>query len=211
MSHPWQTREERDQLAVACRRIPQWRVMAEQLAELKRPIDAYKAAGFVPHRGNAHRLARQPEVQAYAQELMDDAAEFAGVSRVKVVNRIDRVGRANVADFYEDDGRTLRNIKELPRELTDALAELDFRFSGNDEEGNPRYVAEIKLHDKNAANLALLRYLGAIPEDPAGSQTTNIFNLLNVDDQRALAEALEALPRGPARIGGPPAGERREA
>ncbi len=211
MSHPWHDLEERARLAALCRRDPQWRRMAEELAELKRPIDAYKNAGYVPHRGNANRLARTAEVQAYRDELMDAAAEFAAVRRVTVVNRIDRVGRANVADFYEADGVTLRNIKLLPRELTEALAGIDWAIVGEDGEGNAVRKPIVKVHDKNQANFVLLKYLGALPDEPATNNQTNIFNVLNVDDQRALAEALEALPGGPARVGGPAAGERRSA
>ena len=177
--------------------------MAEGLAELKTPQDAYKAAGYVPHRGNANRLARRPEVRAYAAELLDEAAEFAGIRRVRVMVEIDRIGRANLADFFErtedGEGVRLKNIKDLPRELTAALASLKF---GDD--GQP----EVKLHDKLAANVALLKILGGLPDDDAERRNVNIFNVLNVDDQRTLAEALEAQLRGQAGTHPAIAGER---
>lgn len=185
-------------------RDPQYEKFASELAELKSPIEAYKAAGYVPHRGNATRLARRREVQSRVCELLDEAAEFANIRRVRVLVEIDRVGRANLADFFEYDveSRSLRlkNIKKLPRELTAALSAIEF-----DENGRPK----IKLHDKNQANFALLKYLGAMPDDDeTAKRQVNIFNLLNVDDQRALAEALEALPGGPAIIDQPAQGER---
>lgn len=211
-ARPWANLEERARLAVACRRDPQWRRMAEELAELKKPIDAYKAAGYAPHRGNATRLARQPEIRAYVEELMDEAAEFAGIRRVTVVNRIDRVGRANVADFYEIAGDTLtlqlKNIKELPRELTDALAGIEWQIVGEDTDGKPIRAMVAKLLDKNQANFALLKYLGGLPDEPARTQV-NIFSALSIDDQAALADLIEAFPAGPNRAGGETAGEHR--
>jgi hypothetical protein len=42
---------------------------------------------------------------------------------------------------------------------------------GEDEDGKPRYRAEIKLHDKNQANFTLLKYFGALPTMPEGAAT----------------------------------------
>lgn len=209
MSHPWSNLEERNRLAGLCRRTPPWRRMAEGLAELKKPLDAYKDAGYLPHRGNATRLARRPEVRALADELMEEAAEFSGVRRIAVINRIDRVGRANLSDFYEADGVTLKNLKALPRELTEALAAIEWQTVGEEEDGTPIRRAVIKLHDKNQANFALLKYFGAIPDDDPTRRDTNIFNILNVDDQRVVADFIEALGRGAPAIGSPAAPEHR--
>ena len=193
---------ERVRLSALCRRQPQWRKFAEELAEGKAPIDAYKAAGYVPHRGNCYRLLRRAEVQAYLGDLLDEAAEFAGVRRLAVINRIDRVGRANVADFYESDGVTLKNIKDLPRELTDALAGIE-----RDEDGR----LKLKFWDKNQANLTLLKYFGGLPEQEPTRVNVNLFSALPLDDQQALAELIEALPGGAREGGGGAAGERPPA
>jgi hypothetical protein len=50
-------------------------------------------------------------VRALADELMEEAAEFSGVRRIAVINRIDRVGRANLSDFYEADGARSRTSR----------------------------------------------------------------------------------------------------
>lgn len=179
---------------------PQYDRFACELAELKPAIEAYKAAGFTPHRGNANRLAKRPEIQARVRELIEEAAEFSDIRRSRVLVEIDRVGRANLIDFFErvcvgkdEKGAEryeirLRDITQLPRHLTAALAGLEW-----DETGRPK----IKLHDKNQANFALLKYLGALPGDDGDRRgDTNIFNLLTLEDQRALAAALENLPGG---------------
>jgi hypothetical protein len=187
---------------------PQYEKMANELAELKAPIEAYKLAGFVPHRGNANRLARRPEIKARVAELLNEAAEYADIRRVRVLVEIDRVGRANFVDFFErvpvgkDDAGAvkfevrLRDITTLPRHLTAAIAGIEW-----DEAGRPK----LKLHDKNQANFTLLKHLGGLPEPERND--VNIFNLLSVEDQRVVVGALEALARGQAAVGGTVEGE----
>ena len=145
--------------------------------------EAYKRCAYAPSAENARRLANSKPIKARLDELFAEAFEFLDVRIARVVARVDRVGRANLSDFFENDGKTLKNIKELPRELTDALASIEF-----DEEGHPK----VKLADKNQANLALLKHLGGMPEPPPPPTQINIFQQLTIDDQRALAEALEA-------------------
>lgn len=183
---------------------PQYEKFASELAELKPAIEAYKTAGFVPHRGNANRLARRPEIKARVKQLLDEAAEYADIRRVRVLVEIDRVGRANFADFYEkvslgkdDRGKEqfeirLRDITTLPRHLSAAIAGIEW-----DEAGRPK----LKLHDKNQANFTLLKHLGGLPE--AERNDVNIFNLLSVEDQRVVVAALEALSGGQGAISSP--------
>jgi Terminase small subunit len=197
------------------------RLRAENVPQL----EAYRQAGYptaVDARGtevhNAGRLERRPDIAARIRYLANEATEFLGVKRVHVVNRLDRIGRANLADFFEpllDDhgnrvkdrrGRpcfALKDITALPREITAALAGIEW-----DDDGQPK----VKLHDQNQANIALLKYFGHIPDDDDRPQrTVNIFNVLSVDDQLALAAVLEALPAGAETIGGETAGEREPA
>lgn len=189
---------------MAALKDPQHEKFASELAELKPPIEAYKLAGFVPDRGNANRLARKPHIRARVQALLDEAAEYADIRRARVLVEIDRVGRANLADFFEkvqvgtaDDGKAvyelrLRDITALPRYLTAAISSLEF-----DDAGRPK----LKLHDKNQANFTLLKHLGGLPE-PDRPDVNNIFNILSVEDQRVLVAALEDVPRGQAAADG---------
>lgn len=187
---------------------------ALEVAEGRTLLEAYKTAGYAPEPGNAKRLRKRAEVRARIDELRREAAEFANVRRVRVVLEVDRVGRANMRDYYEAEldettgkltGRMkLRSLLELPREMTAAIAEVEF-----DERGQP---AKIKLHDKNQANFTLLKYLGGLPEPEASkASATNIFNILSVEDQRHLANALELVAGGQAGADRPAAGERGEA
>jgi hypothetical protein len=163
----------------------------------KARTEAYKDAGFAPNTDNARRDANNPVIKARVAQLFAEAVEYRDVRAAAVVNRIDRIGRANLADFFDvvsdDSGHhyVLRNLKELPRELTAALSAIEW-----DDDGRPK----IKLHDANQANFTLLKHFGGLPADDKAdtvNNTLNIFAGLSVDDQRALAEALEALPAGP--------------
>jgi phage terminase small subunit len=176
---------------MACLFPPQHERFAVELSLFKTPVEAYKLAGYVPDRGNARKLARKPFIQNRVAELVGLQAELAEIQGARVLVELWRVGRANVADLFEDDGVTLKNVKKLPRELTAALHSLEW-----DEDGKPK----VKLHDKNQANITLLKHLGGLPEPERPS--VNILNILSVEDQRALAEALEALPGGPSQPGG---------
>lgn len=186
---------------------------ALEVAEGRTLLEAHKGAGYVPDPGNAKRLRKRPEVRARIAELRQEAAEFANVRRVRVVLEVDRVGRANIRDFYEAEideesgkptGRArLKSILDLPRELSAAIQEVEF-----DDKGQP---SKLKLHDKNQANFTLLKYLGGLPEAPAAQTHVSIFNQLSVEDQRHLADALEALPGGQGDTDREAAGERSPA
>lgn len=175
-------------------------------------LEAHKAAGYAPDAGNAKRLRKRHDVRSRIAELRLEAAEFANVRRVRVVLEVDRVGRANIRDFYQqeiDEGTKLptgrmrlRPITELPRELSAAIAEIEL--------GNDGQIAKLKLHDKNQANFTLLKYLGGLPEAPQSATHVSIFNQLSVEDQRVLADTLEALPGGAGDAGLEVAGERGE-
>lgn len=164
---------------------------------------AYTEAGFAPNADNARRDANNAAIKARVDELFAEALEFRDVRAATVVTRIDRIGRANLADFFEraeGGGYQLKDITTLPRELTEALAAIEW-----DDEGRPK----IKLHDKNQANFTLLKHLGGLPDESERRPVNlNFFAGLSVDDQRALAEALEALPAGPAIVDSQTAGER---
>jgi len=190
-------------------RNPQWELFARELVELELAGDksarlkayekVYGPGSSAMH--NARRLANRLEVKGRIRQLFAEALEYRDVRVASVVTRIDRVGRANLADFFEPtldaEGKRipgsyrLKDITVLPRELSEALHSIEW-----DDLGRPK----VKLHDKNQANFTLLKHFGGLPEEPGDhrSVTMNIFAGLSVDDQRALAEALEALPAGTA-------------
>lgn len=181
-----------------------WELFSRELVELQLAGDpkarakAYERAGYLPNPHNARRLANRAVVKARTAELFREACEYRDITAAKLVIRIDRVGRANVADLFEDDGRTLKNVKQLSRELSEAIESLEFVEDGVDESGKIRLRPKVKLFDKNAANFTLLKHFGGLPEPPPPPNTgaQNIFNVLSIDDQQVLLGMLEAIGRG---------------
>jgi len=163
-----------------------WEKFAQEFVELslageKSPaLEAYKRAGYPPAPANARRLSNRKEVRARIRERFKEALEYADVRAARIVVEIDRVGRANSQDYYDQEGKLIP-IAALPRDLAAAIAYTSF-----DAEGKP---LQYHLYDKNQANFTLLKHLGGLPEPER--RDVNIFNMLSIDDQRALAEVLE--------------------
>lgn len=184
----------------------QWEKFAAEYVELalagsKSPAaEAYKRAGFTTGAANARRLSNRTLVRARIRERFREALEYADVRPARIVVEIDRVGRANQQDYRKHDGGLIP-IHELPRELAAAIAYTSFDAEGN--------ALEYHLHDKNQANFTLLKHLGGLPEPER--HDVNIFNLLSVEDQRVVVQALEALSGGQGAAGGPVEGESVEA
>lgn len=84
--------------------------------------------------------------------------------------------------------RTFDRLKPLSR-LTSAQLAAVHSFEVDPETGR---VIRLRLHDKLAANITLLRYLGGLPEAPAAPDV-NIFNKLSADECRAVADLIEAV------------------
>lgn len=181
-------------------RDPQHERFARELAEQylmvpppKQPqLEAYKRAGYAPHRGNCYRLARRADIKRRVAELMDEAREYLDIRAVKALVRVNRIADAKLPDYYEDDGKLIPP-KKLPPPLAEALSEVEYNDDGS--------VKRIKLHDKFHANALILKHLGGIPEEETQRAEVNIFNVLSPEDQRVLADFVEALARGQAGAG----------
>jgi hypothetical protein len=88
----------------------------------------------------------------------------------------------------------------LPARLAEAIAEIEYHDDGR--------LKRIKLHDKAQANFALMKHFGGLVEPERRGGDVNIWNVLSVEDQRVLADLVEALARGarPAGARAAPAG-----
>jgi phage terminase small subunit len=184
---------------------PQHEIFARELVELRLGCDkqanakAYIAAGYAERNAesNGRRLSNRPHIKNRFKELFAEACAYRDIRPAAIVVRIDRVGSANIADFYEADpdhpGKVrLKDITKLPRELSAAIEQIKWTDNG----------PELKLADKNQANFTLLKHFGGLPADPSdGARNTqvNFFNGLSLDDQRALAEVIEAFIAGAAK------------
>ena len=166
---------------------------------------AFARDGIAPKSAasNGQRLYQKKEIKQRCWDLYAAACEYRGIRVVDLVTRIDRVGRANVVEFYDWNPETkrleLKNIKDLPRELTAAISKIKYTEDGR---------VELELADANQANFTLLKHFGGLPEPDGPRTQVNIFNALSVEDQAALANLIDALPGGTSDSGGTAAPER---
>jgi hypothetical protein len=138
-----------------------------------RYVDAYEAAGYARDRGNASRLAQQPDVAARIAELQDGevAAERhgvrtaladEGVDRAMLVRHYAAMARANPLDYFtvEAGGRVRPLVTHLDR--AKGLALRDLAIDG--EPGTESSRLRFKMYDRLRA-LAKLEKLIEFAQD----------------------------------------------
>lgn len=174
-----------------CRTWVELRLQGED--EKSARVNAYIKAGFGAKGkssidSNARRFANTAAIKRRCQELFREECAYRDITRAKLVLRVDRVGAANMKDYYDRDGALIKPHK-LRRDLAEAIAEVKF-----DSDGRMTY----KLHDKNQANFTLLKLFGDLPDEdaPTGGNTTNIFNAFSPEAKAVLLEILESATAG---------------
>lgn len=156
-------------------------------------VRAYVTAGFGVRgkssiESNARRFHNGGPIKRRCGELFREECAYRDITKAKLVLRVDRIGAANMRDYYDRDGKLIP-VHKLRRDLAEAICEVKF-----DADGRPSY----KLHDKNQANFTLLKLFDLVPEDetPKAGQTTNIFNAFSPEAQKVLLDILDAATGG---------------
>ena len=62
--------------------------LAQGLAAGKTQNEAYREAGYSPHKSNAARMAGEPDIQARVAEIQDKAADKAAVTIASVTKQL---------------------------------------------------------------------------------------------------------------------------
>lgn len=183
-------------------RNPKRERFAVEVASMVPVGRAYVLAGYRDSswaRPNGSRLAYEPQVAARIEELRGEFRKSAALSVEYLQALLLPVAEANVLDFFKSENGELvpKPISELKREHTAALAAIKVDKTG---------TVELKFHNKTEAVNVLLRSIGAITErhehDHAYAFGTGLGERLDrarqrlanlrLEDQRALADALES-------------------
>jgi len=93
-----------------------------------------------------------PLVAQAIQKAMDKRAAKFEITADKVLQEIAKLAFSNLQDFYNDDG-TLKEIKELPREVAACLLSNKINLT------EAAAIQEIKLHDKKGSLELLGKHL----------------------------------------------------
>jgi len=152
--------------------------------------DAYVAAGYKRHDGNAGRCARDPRVQARVAEILAEGAEKAGVTVQRIVDELAKIAFADIRKAVKwrghltresdnPDGGDVLVIKEIVTnhvalvdgdEIDDDTAAAISEISQNQSGG-----VKLKMHDKLSALEKLGKHLGMFKERVEHSGDVKVF------------------------------------
>lgn len=122
---------------------------------------AYKRSNDETSRKNGHKLLTNTDVQQRVKELTDKIAVKHGVTVQECIDGWKRLANFNIADIMEYDGvhAYVKNLKELPREVTDAIKSIETVTRG--EGDGAQLITKVTFWDKTKARDALTRIAGA--------------------------------------------------
>jgi phage terminase small subunit len=184
---------------------PRQERFVQELVKGRTHNEAYKLAGYTPHKGHGARLARQPAVTQRYQELAGAVAREAEVTAAQVINEIATIAFANMADYVtaDGDGVPQLDMAKLTRAQSAAVVEI----------APNAHRVRFKLGGKLDALIALGRMLGLFreqieveskagepaPELDAFETAKRIAFALNSAIVKAHQEGRDATPLYPAK------------
>jgi len=107
-------------------------------------------------RATSARLKVNPKIKAYIDLIKGEIAERIGLSKERVIEELSRIAFARAADLYED-WKTLadfQQVKEANPETLVAVKSIEFK------PGKYGDTIKVTMHDKLAANQAILKAMG---------------------------------------------------
>jgi phage terminase small subunit len=139
-------------------------LFAQEVAQGRSVSEAYVLAGFKAHGSNAARLSQNEQIRARIDELLNAAAEKAGVTVHRIVDELAKIGFANMADYMRTgpDGDPYLDFSQLTRDQAAALAEVtveDFKDGRGQDARDVRRI-KFKLADKLGALEKLGKHMG---------------------------------------------------
>lgn len=141
---------------------PKWERYAQGLTSGLEQLQAYKAAGYKGKSpGSASKLANRSEVAGRVAELLEMAADEAGVSAQDVIEELKRIAFSDMGQYsnWGAHGVVLRSSLDLDEDAARCVAEVSQTVS---ETGGS---LKFKLHDKLKALELLGRHLGVFAKD----------------------------------------------
>jgi hypothetical protein len=135
---------------------------------------SYEAAGYSANRGNASRLAAEPQIEKRIAELIaEDQADDREVrekdERIRneaVLAEFGKIGFANMFDYLsvDDDGRLQVDLARLERDKGAAVRDFQIDYADSEAGRGALKTVRIRLYDKRAALANLAHCLGMIAD-----------------------------------------------
>lgn len=110
----------------------------------------------------ASNLMKKPAVRAAVDSAVAKQLERVEVSADEILAGLKRVAFFDIAEAYEETGKgdergenRMRSVRDMPRDVRDALAGIDVHYDGKDE---PGYVVKLKVDGRLKALELLGKY-----------------------------------------------------
>lgn len=144
---------------------PKHEKFAQACFKGKTQEEAYVAAGFRRHRGNASRLFNDPGVMARLAELQTVVAEKAMLTRLDLLKQLQPLVEADIRQLFKPDGTPIP-VHELDKGVAAALQSLEVDVTPGSEDGaKPTVIThKIRHYDRRAAIDTYARIAGHMRE-----------------------------------------------
>lgn len=133
------------------------------------------------------QLLRNPKVFEYLQQLRDQDAINAGISRDWVLHRYKILATADIRETAREDGTT-RDLRELPDDIAYATKKFKNRARITGEGQDAFAEIEYEIADKKSALDSICKVLGYNKEDETGAKMVDFAERLIAAKNRELAE-----------------------
>jgi phage terminase small subunit len=172
---------------------PKHERFAQELAKGKTAFEAHEAAGYKPDRGNASKLAANPDVVERVQQITAKAAEKVGITKERVMAELGKIGFADIRKAVEWHGQLVREednpdggeVLVVKNIFTNHVLLKDSDQIDDDTAAaiaevkqSPTGGLSIKFHDKQAALMAIGKELGMFKEKVEHSGTLVLESLV---------------------------------
>lgn len=109
---------------------------------------AYAEAGYQPHRSNASRLSANDNISARVDEILNAAAERAGITAEEIFTEAARIALSDIRSLFDNSGN-LKHVHELDDDTARAIKKVKvISKPGAKDDGNPIHVTEIEFWPK---------------------------------------------------------------
>lgn len=134
-------------------------------------------------KANASRLLTNDNVQAYIEELLEDARNRNKITVDKIVNEYAKLAFFNPANVFNDNG-SVKDIQQLDDNVTAAIRSIKIKEDYIYEHGEQKpdgYTKEISFADKKAALDSLGKFLGMFVDKSKVELSGEVDNNININ------------------------------
>lgn len=165
---------------------PRHEAFAQGLAKGMTADQAYEAAGYKPHRGNASRMSANENILSRVAELVEAGAERAEIDIARTLKELVRIGTSDIRNALTSGG-SLIDPQYWDDDFAAAVSSIEVVTNtgehGKDEDGRKiiEHTHKIKMWDKNSALDKIAKHLGMFIERVEHSGELQMQPVINLN------------------------------